>query len=82
MFALQNLSKVTLAPASSGTRKGDLSTGGCASWIDDIAMHADSFEGFVDLFERILMRVSASSMQLKSSKCFLCSPNSRCSDIM
>jgi hypothetical protein len=74
MFALQNLSKVSLAPASSGAKRGDPSTGGCASWIDDIAMHADSFEGFVDFFEKVLMRVAASSMQLKASKCYLLKP--------
>ena len=74
MFALQNMSKVSLAPARSGAKRGDPSTGGCASWIDDIAMHADSFEGFVDLFEKVLMRVAASSMQLKASKCYLLQP--------
>ena len=40
------------------------------SWIDDISMHADSFQGFADLFERILMRMATTSMQLKASKCF------------
>ena len=67
MFALQGLGKVTLEP----NERGEFSSGGCASWIDDIAMHADSFNGFADLFERVLMRIAAASMQLKASKCFL-----------
>ena len=71
MFALQGLSKVTLAPHEDAHGNLRESTGGVASWIDDIAMHADSFNGFVDLFERVLMRIAAASMQLKASKCFL-----------
>ena len=62
MFALQGLGKVALARGS---------TGGSNSWIDDISMHADSFEGFADLFDRILGRIAFASMQLKASKCFL-----------
>ena len=64
MFALQGLHTVSLAPMGN-------STGGCSSWIDDISMHADSFDGFVDLFERVLMRMASASMQLKASKCLL-----------
>ena len=37
-------------------------------------MHADSFEGFVDLFEKVLMRLATASMQLKASKCHLLHP--------
>ena len=47
------------------------SPGGLASWIDDIAMHADSFNGFVELFGMMLARIAFASMQLKASKCFL-----------
>ena len=62
MYALAGLHTVHLL--------GD-SVGGSRSWIDDISMHADSFEGFADLFERILMRMATASMQLKASKCLL-----------
>eukprot|EP00966_Prymnesium_polylepis_P020478 471317-Prymnesium_polylepis.2 len=61
MFALQHMSNIHLAPMGQ-------STGGCGSWIDDISMHADSFEGFADLFERILCRIAYAGMQLKASK--------------
>lgn len=64
MFALQQLDKVALAPMGA-------STGGCSSWIDDITMHADTFTGFVDLFERVLARIATSSMQLKATKTFI-----------
>eukprot|EP00966_Prymnesium_polylepis_P084792 1962785-Prymnesium_polylepis.1 len=64
MFALQHMSNIHLAPMGQ-------STGGCGSWIDDISMHADSFEGFADLFEIILCRIAYAGMQLKASKCFL-----------
>ena len=64
MFTLQHMSNIHLAPLGQ-------STGGCGSWIDDISMHSDSFEGFADLFERILCRVAFAGMQLKASKCFL-----------
>merc|ERR1711965_372788 len=64
MFALRGLHKASLAPLGFGE-------GGTASWIDDIAMHADSFAAFADLFERVLMRISSASMQLKASKCLL-----------
>ena len=67
-FTLQGLSSVTLVSDDGQER---LSTGGCASWIDDIAFHADSFAGFAQLFEMILMRIAAASMQLKASKCYL-----------
>ena len=67
MFALQNLSHVYLDPLGR-------SFGGSASWIDDISLHADSFEGFADIFERILARIAAASMQLKGSKCLLLKP--------
>jgi hypothetical protein len=60
MFALQGLQHVSLKPLGA-------STGGSASWIDDIAFHADSFNGFLDLFERILSRVAFASMQLKGT---------------
>ena len=64
MFALQHMHSIHLAP-------NGRSLGGCGSWIDDISMHADSFEGFVDLFDRVLGRMAAACMQLKASKCFL-----------
>lgn len=64
MFALKGMACVRLAPLGR-------SSGGCNSWIDDVSMHADSFSGFADLFERLLMRMASASMSLKASKCFL-----------
>ena len=46
-------------------------TGGAKSWIDDISMHADSFEAFSELFEAVLQRMAYSGMSLKASKCYL-----------
>ena len=64
MFAMQSLHTVSLAPLGE-------STGGVGTWIDDISLHCNSFEGFVDLFDRVLGRIAAASMQLKASKCLL-----------
>ena len=61
MFALKGLDHCT-------TRHG---TSGCKSWIDDVSLHANSFEAFVEIFERVLMRLSYACMSLKASKCFL-----------
>jgi hypothetical protein len=61
MFALQGLQDVPLSPLG-------YSTGGVHSWLDDVIMHADSLEGFVDLFERVLMRLNTAGMTLKGSK--------------
>ncbi|MDC0525346.1 hypothetical protein OAO87_00010 [bacterium] len=67
MYALKGLDSCTLAPDS----EGRVSHGGSKSWIDDISLHADSLEGFADLFERILMRVAFAGMSLKATKCYL-----------
>ena len=45
--------------------------GGAKSWIDDVSMHSNSFEGFADLFQMVLTRLSYAGMSLKASKCFL-----------
>ena len=66
MYALKGLDNCQLR--GPGTA---ISTGGSKSWIDDITMHADSFEGFEDLFEQVLMRMAFASMSLKASKCYL-----------
>ena len=58
-------------------RRDDLakdSSGGATSWLDDICMKADSFEGFCDLFERVLERLAAAGMTLKGAKCELLHP--------
>ena len=47
------------------------SSGGATSWVDDICMRADSFEGFADVFETVLSRLAAASMTLKGTKCEL-----------
>ena len=64
MFALQGLDHVRLGPFGEDS-------GGAKSWIDDISMHADSFDGFVELFRLLLGRVAASGMSLKGTKCHL-----------
>ena len=61
MFALKGLSSCEFPTG----------TGGASSWIDDVAMHADSFGAFCDLFETVLMRIAFAGMSLKASKCFL-----------
>ena len=63
MFALKGLNHCPL--------DGGRAHGGSASWIDDISMHASSFEGFLDLFRRILTRLAFAGMSLKATKCFL-----------
>ena len=45
--------------------------GGATSWLDDICMRATSFEGFADLFDRILSRLAMAGMSLKGPKCEL-----------
>ena len=47
------------------------SEGSVFSWIDDITLNADSMEGFIDLFEQMLMRVTAAGISLKGEKCWL-----------
>ena len=64
MFALKGLDNCALGPLGE-------SRGGARSWIDDISMHANSFEGFADLFGRVLARMSFACMSLKASKCLL-----------
>ena len=61
MFALKGLDHCV-------TRHG---TAGCKSWIDDVSLHANTFEAFAETFERVLMRLSYACMSLKASKCFL-----------
>ena len=50
---------------------GGRAKGGAASWIDDISMHANSFQGFKDLFRKILTRLAFAGMSLKATKCYL-----------
>ena len=64
MFALQGLHDVSLAPLGQ-------SRGGTHSWIDDVTCHADSMEGFLDQFERILQRLCHCGLTLKASKAHL-----------
>ena len=45
--------------------------GGAMSWLDDICMRANTFDGFVDLFDRVLERLAVSQNTLKGSKCEL-----------
>ena len=66
MYALKGLDHCSLAEGTAN--------GGAKSWIDDVSMHANSFDGFLDLFETILVRLSAAGMSLKASKCFLLKP--------
>ena len=61
MFALKGLSNYQFPTGN----------GGAASWIDDVAMHADGIGAFCDLFETVLMRIAYAGMSLKASKCFL-----------
>ena len=62
MYALKGLAQCKLGPDG---------TGGAASWIDDVSMHADSFDAFAILFETILQRITFAGMSLKASKCYL-----------
>ena len=50
---------------------GGTSAGGATSWLDDICIRADSFEGFCNLFELVLGRLLTSGISLKGSKCDL-----------
>jgi hypothetical protein len=63
MFALKGLNDCSL--------DGGRAKGGAASWIDDISMHANSFQGFKDLFRKILTRLAFAGMSLKATKCYL-----------
>ena len=63
MFATKNLDNCLL--------DNGRATGGAKSWIDDISMHANTFDGFVDLFSRILARLAYASISLKLPKCLL-----------
>ena len=63
MFALKGLDECLL--------DGGRATGGAKSWIDDVSMHANTFEGFVDLFSNVLERLAFAGMSLKASKCLL-----------
>jgi len=62
MYALKGLANCDFGPNG---------TGGAASWIDDVSMHADSFDAFAELFETILQRIAFAGMSLKASKCYL-----------
>ena len=64
MFALQGLHDVSLSPLGQ-------SRGGTHSWIDDVTCHADSMEGFLDQFERVLQRLCHCGLTLKASKAHL-----------
>lgn len=48
--------------------------GGATSWLDDICMRADSFEGFLDLFNVVLSRLACAGISLKGAKCELLLP--------
>ena len=61
MFALKGLGHCELPGGQ----------GGAASWIDDVSFHADSFQAYAALFERILQRIAFAGMSLKAEKCFL-----------
>ena len=50
------------------------STGGVHSWIDDIIFHADTADGFVDVFDRVLRRLVYSGLTLKGAKTELLRP--------
>ena len=63
MFALKGMDSIQLDCGRAH--------GGSKSWIDDISMHANSFAGFADLFQRLLERCAFASMSLKASKTFL-----------
>ena len=64
MFALQNMTNIALSPMGQ-------SEGSVFSWIDDITLNADTMDGFIDLFEQMLMRVTAAGITLKGEKCWL-----------
>ena len=64
MFALQVLHDVRWAPLGQ-------SRGGTHSWIDDVTCHANSLEGFLDQFERVLQRLCHCGLTLKASKAHL-----------
>ena len=53
---------------------GGTSMGGATSWLDDICIRADSFDGFCNLFELVLGRLLVSGISLKGSKCDLLLP--------
>ena len=63
MFALKGLNHCVL--------DGGRAHGGTGSWIDDISLHANSFQGFKDLFRKILARLAFAGMSLKATKCLL-----------
>ena len=60
-FALQWMDDLRLAPLGA-------SRGGVHSWLDDVIFHADSMEGFMDVFERVLRRLVYCGLTLKASK--------------
>ena len=64
MFALQGMAELNIGVMGS-------SRGGVHSWVDDIVFHADSLDGYMDLFERILERLCWAGLSLKASKCEL-----------
>ena len=68
MFALQGLQDTNLAPFGS-------SKGGTHSWIDDITVHSDTMEGFLDQLERVFMRLAFCGLSLKASKMHLLRAN-------
>ena len=63
MYALKGLNHCVL--------DGGRAHGGTGSWIDDISLHANSFQGFKDLFRKILARLAFAGMSLKATKCLL-----------
>ena len=63
MFALKGLNHCVLDHGNAH--------GGAASWIDDISMHASSFNGFKDLFRKVLTRLAFAGMSLKATKTYL-----------
>ena len=64
MFALQGMVDMPLMPMGQ-------SRGTALSWVDDITMTSDTMEGFIDLFEQMLMRMSYGGLSLKAEKCWL-----------
>ena len=60
-YSLQWMDKLRLAPLGQ-------SAGGVHSWIDDIIFHADSEDGFMDIFERICERLVYCGLTLKAEK--------------
>ena len=69
MYALKGLANCEFAGG----------TGGAASWIDDVSMHADCFDAFATLFETVLQRIAFAGMSLKASNVFPASPAPRVS---